>query len=69
MLLQKCEVFSEEDDLGLLCAQAQEDFNALLNQDSLKEYYKINHNFEGYIEEILSHDYEEKMQILDEKRV
>ncbi|WP_416826678.1 SEC-C metal-binding domain-containing protein, partial [Helicobacter ganmani] len=67
MLLQKCEVFSEEDDLGLLCAQAQEDFNALLNQDSLKEYYKINHNFEGYIEEILSHDYEEKMQILDEK--
>ncbi len=67
MLLQKCEVFSEEDDLGLLCAQAQEDFNALLNQDSLKEYYKTNHNFEGYIEEILSHDYEEKMQILDEK--
>ncbi|WP_194145375.1 preprotein translocase subunit SecA [Helicobacter sp. MIT 05-5294] len=67
MLLQKCEVFNEEDDLGLLCAQAQEDFNALLNLDSLKEYYKANNQFEGYIEEILSRDYEEKMQVLDAK--
>lgn len=67
MLLQKCEVFNEEDNLELLCAQAKEDFNADLDANALVEYFKANNNFEGYIEEILKTDYEDKMQILDEQ--
>lgn len=65
MLLQKCEVFSDEDNLELLCAQAREDFNVLLNQESLREYYKENNTFEGYIEEAFIKDYEAKMQTIE----
>ena len=67
LLLQRCEVFSDDDNLELLCAQAQEDFNIQLNQENLKEYFKNNNNFEAYIEEALIRDYEAKMQHIDPK--
>lgn len=67
LLLQRCEVFSDDDNLELLCAQAQEDFNIQLNQENLKEYFKNNNNFEAYIEETLIRDYEAKMQRIDPK--
>lgn len=67
LLLQRCEVFSDDDNLELLCAQAQEDFNIQLNQENLKEYFKNNNNFEAYIEETLIRDYETKMQRIDPK--
>ncbi|WP_279128826.1 SEC-C metal-binding domain-containing protein, partial [Helicobacter winghamensis] len=67
LLLQRCEVFSDDDNLELLYAQAQEDFNIQLNQENLKEYFKNNNNFEAYIEEALIRDYEAKMQHIDPK--
>lgn len=67
LLLQRCEVFSDDDNLELLCAQAQEDFNIQLNQENLKKYFKNNNNFEAYIEEALIRDYEAKMQHIDPK--
>lgn len=62
MLLEKCEVFNDNDDLELLCAQVREDFNALLDLNTLKEHYAANNTFEDYIEKILIQDYETKMQ-------
>ena len=67
MLLQRCEIFNEDDNLELLCAQAKEDFNAILKEEELRESYKTNNNFESYIEGILVRDYEEKMRRLDPK--
>ena len=67
MLLEKCEVFSNDDNLELLCAQAREDFNTLLDENALKDHYKTNNSFEGYIEDILMRDYEAKMQNINAK--
>lgn len=67
MLLEKCEVFNDDDNLEMLCAQAKEDFNIQLNQAQLKESFKIQQNFENYIEEVLINNYELKMQNLDAK--
>ncbi|MCI5969092.1 preprotein translocase subunit SecA [Helicobacter sp.] len=67
MLLEKCEVLNDDDNLELLCAQAREDFNIALNPDNLKEYFQANNAFEGYIEDALIRDYEAKMQHLEPK--
>ncbi len=65
MLLQKAEVFSDDDNLESLCAIALEDFNIMLDIKGLKDFYKQNNNFETLIDETMKRVYEEKMSILD----
>ncbi|MDE6958946.1 MAG: preprotein translocase subunit SecA, partial [Helicobacter apodemus] len=67
LLLQKAEVFSNEDDLNALCGLALEDFNITLEAEALKEYYQKHNNFETYLNRVLTQAYEEKMSSLNEK--
>ncbi len=67
LLLQKAEVFSNEDDLNALCGLALEDFNITLEAEALKEYYQKHNNFETYLDRVLTQAYEEKMSSLNEK--
>lgn len=67
ILLEKCAVFNNDDDIELLCAQAKEDFNLSINPQELKEYFAEHNNFETYLEDMLIQDYTSKMQSLDAK--
>lgn len=65
MLLQKAEIFSDEDNLNSLISIALDDFGVSLNKEALLDSYKNNNSFEPYIEEELTKQYESKMQNLD----
>ncbi|MDA3966517.1 MULTISPECIES: preprotein translocase subunit SecA [Helicobacter] len=65
MLLQKAEIFSDEDNLDSLISIALDDFGVSLNKEALLDSYKNNNSFEPYIEEELTKQYESKMQNLD----
>ena len=65
-LLEKSEVFTTDDNLEALVANAKEDFNLSLDIEKLKEAYAQDNSFEEYIESELIKAYDEKMQMVDE---